>query len=169
MFVQEVLRLLAAEPELARGSALPIPHGVREVIRQRLGLLDDASVRLLDVASVIGVEFERAVLSATARTGETDVASAIAHARKVGVLVDAGGGRERFGHALIRDAIYNDLPASRRVELHAAVADALERSHPDDPPLSEVAHHTILAGPAEADRLVDRSIRAARAFSDAYA
>ncbi|MET0593359.1 MAG: BREX system ATP-binding domain-containing protein, partial [Polyangiaceae bacterium] len=169
LFVEEVMRLLAADPALAQTSAIPIPHGVREVIRQRLALLDEKALRLLDVAAVMGVEFDVALLAVTAGAGDVEVNAMIAHARRVGVLVDTGQGRERFGHALIRDALYNDLPGSRRTEIHSAVADAIERSRGADARLSEIAHHTLLAGPAEADRLIERSLRAARAFIGAHA
>ena len=169
LFVEEVLRLLAADASLVEGGALPIPHGVREVIRQRLGLLDEAASRLLDVAAVIGVEFDVLALSATAHASGADTASALARAESVGVLVPAGDGRRRFGHALMREAIYNDIPATRRSELHAEVSDVLERPGTSEPPLTEVAHHALSAGPRDPDRLIDRTIRAARAMVSSYA
>lgn len=169
LFVEEVMRLLAADPALAQTAAIPIPHGVREVIRQRLALLDEKALRLLDTGAVMGIEFDASLLAITAGSNDVEVGAMIAHARRVGVLAQAGEGRERFGHALIRDALYNDLPASRRAEIHGAFADALERSRDAENRLSEIAHHTLLAGPSAADRLIDRSLRAARAFGAVHA
>src|SRR5262249_14074939 len=68
-------------------------------------------------------------------------------------------------HALIRDALYRDLPRARRVAFHRAAAEALERRTP--PPWTEVAHHAIVAGPGA--RLVERVVGAASALAVGHA
>ncbi|MEO5698583.1 MAG: hypothetical protein ABIQ60_15785, partial [Burkholderiaceae bacterium] len=49
----------------------------------------------------------------------------------------------QFTHALIRDALYDEMPAARRMRLHQRIAVTLERLHGDDstPWLSALAHH----------------------------
>src|SRR5262249_41237768 len=61
--------------------------------------------------------------------------------------------RLRFGHALFRDVLYDELPFARRRELHRMVGRTLEEvSGGDDSNLAEIAHHLCEAVPA-----VDRS------------
>src|SRR4029079_15296816 len=58
-------------------------------------------------------------------------------------------GRVRFGHVLIRDTLYDDLTAARRVQLHREVGEALEDlySSAPEPHLAELAQHFVAAVP----------------------
>jgi DNA-binding SARP family transcriptional activator len=145
LFVGEILRLAAAEGGLA------IPASVREVIARRLRHLSDACKRVLTLASVLGREFD---LDALARVSERELDGllelldeAIA-ARVVGELPGAQG-RLRFAHVLIRDTLYDELPATRRLRLHRQVGEALERLYASDldQRLTELAHHFHAALP----------------------
>jgi tetratricopeptide (TPR) repeat protein len=73
----------------------------------------------------------------------------------VGELPD-GGSRLRFAHVLIRDAVYEDLPATRRLRLHREIGETLERLYAGnlEPHLAELAHHYLLAGAAGAEKAV---------------
>jgi predicted ATPase len=47
-----------------------------------------------------------------------------------GNLIDSGGSSHyRFSHAWVREALYEDLPAKRRNELHAEIGAAICRAH----------------------------------------
>jgi tetratricopeptide (TPR) repeat protein len=66
-------------------------------------------------------------------------------------------------HVLIRDALYDELPATRRLRLHRDVGEALERlyAHDPEPHLTELAHHFRRAVPvADAARAVGYATRA---------
>jgi tetratricopeptide (TPR) repeat protein len=170
LFVGEIVRLLESSSWDARGMPMPIPFGVREVIRQRLALLDEATLEVLDVAAVIGGAADeptlRAAMFARSAQDGVDVAGAIAVARRAGILDPGpGGGPISFSHALMRDALYQDIPRTKRIALHAAVAAALERRDTSPPPVVEIAHHAIEAG---AD-IVERVARAAEGLSRACA
>ncbi len=169
LFVGEIVRLLESSPTDARKAPMPIPFGVREVIRQRLALLDEATLEVLDVAAVIGVSADEPTLRAamfvlTEKDG-ADVEGAIAVARRAGILDPGSGGAISFSHALTRDALYQDIPRTKRIAVHAAVAAALERRDASPPPVVEIAHHAIEAG-AE---VVQRVARAAEGLSRACA
>jgi tetratricopeptide (TPR) repeat protein len=170
LFVNEIVRLLESSPRHARSAPMPIPFGVREVIRQRLALLDEATLEVLDVAAVIGVAADqptvRAALFVLTGKDGADVEDAIAVARRAGILgPGSGGGAISFSHALTRDALYQDIPRTRRIAIHAAVAAALEMRDASPPPVVEIAHHAIEAG---AD-VVQRVARAAEGLSRACA
>jgi hypothetical protein len=161
LFVDEVLRDIRAH-----GERSGLPLGVREVIRQRLGLLSARAREVLEVCAVLGVELERADVLAITSAGDV-----LDDAVERGVLV-ARGDRLRFSHALYREALYFALPLGRRRSLHreAARARGYVRA-----PLAEIAHHLLEAGPEALGEAIDVVIRAAEhavesfAFEDAIA
>ena len=64
---------------------------------------------------------------------------------------------------LIRDALYDELPATRRLRLHRDVGEALEAlyAHDPEPHLAELAHHFRQAVPVvDAERAVRYATRA---------
>jgi tetratricopeptide (TPR) repeat protein len=72
-------------------------------------------------------------------------------------------GRFRFGHALIREVLYDSLSATARIELHQRVGDGLEAAYADDPEphLAELAHHFLQAAPAgDLDKAVGYAAKA---------
>ncbi len=167
LFVEEIGRLLLAH-HMAEGASVPIPQGVRGVIRQRLGLFDPDELGVLEVAAVIGVELDLEVLARAAGASRDLVERTLRAARRALVLVDAPGGRLRFGHALFRDVLYFDLPTERRAALHLRIAEALERAD-GAPAKTEIAHHAIAAGTLGLPRLTARVLAAARALTLGFA
>jgi class 3 adenylate cyclase len=153
-FVSEIVNLLAAEGELDDPSGLTewtltIPQGVREVIGRRLDRLSDDCNRMLTVASVIGREFSVDVLERVAD---------IPHERTLDLLEEAEGERIidqgsqppprfSFSHALVREALYEELGVTQRVRLHRRTAAVIEELYGDeqDQPLEELAHHFLEA------------------------
>jgi tetratricopeptide (TPR) repeat protein len=57
----------------------------------------------------------------------------------------------RFSHALVRDALYEAIPARRRRELHGRVGNELERGHRAEPGphAAKLAQHFVEAGATE--------------------
>ncbi len=172
LFVEEITRALAAEGGLAAADAAAraeraAPEGVRQVIRARVARLPAAGHNVLEVASVIGREFdlpvlERACAPLDAPTLRAGVQSA-ADAGIVAPLLERPGGF-RFVHILLRDALYDALPSARRTQLHAEVGRSLEAvdSHERDAQADALAHHFEQAIPAgEAARAVRWARRAA--------
>ncbi len=166
LFADELMRLLAAEGTLAAAPGrVRIPQGVRHTIRRRLDPLPADVARTLTAAAVIGPEFSLETLSVVvqeervALLGQLDEAAAARLVDEVPGLL----GRYRFAHGLIRETLYDDLPAQDRVALHAAIGEALLTLYGDRPdaPLSELAHHFLQAAPAgDAARAADYAARA---------
>jgi class 3 adenylate cyclase len=160
LFATEIGRLLASEGSRAAvPGKLPIPEGVREAIGQRLQRQSERCRQVLALASVVGREFDPDLLGRVSGLEEDELFAALeeaATARLVGGVPESSG-RLRFSHILVRDALYEDLSAPRRLRLHRAVAEALEALYArnPEPHLAELAHHYLEAGTALADKAIE--------------
>ena len=150
LFVAEVVRLLEADGRIGEPDAHHrIPQGVRAVISQRVGRLPEDARRLLLPASVLGREFRLDALARVVNLSELDVLSTLEAAVTERVVGEVPGspGLLRFGHALIRDTLYEELAPARRLELHREVGEALESLYgaAEGAHLAELAHHFFAA------------------------
>ena len=152
LFVSETVQLLAAEGGVESTDAqLAIPPGVRAVIGRRVARLSDRCREMLVAASVMGREFGIDALTELTELGSEQLMEALNEAMAERVLDDVPGapGRVRFSHVLIRDTLYDDLTAARRMQLHREVGEALEAAYAADPEphLAELAQHFVAAAP----------------------
>ena len=151
LFLGEVVRALVAGGNLgtAEGQVtepmLRIPEELRGLIRRRLVGLSTEAVSNLKVASVIGREFELGVLQRISRLGVGRLTDALAEAVTAGIVSEdtLPPGRYAFSHELVREALYDDLPAGRRLKLHRIIGLALKEAFREDlePHFAELAHH----------------------------
>ncbi len=177
-FLVELVRLLAGRGsgEIAEG----LPAAVADVVARRIARLPAATGDLLRTASVIGRQFDLALLAAAHGLDEERVLDGLDPALAAGVIAEEETvDRFRFAHALVRDVMYAGLPAARRARRHAAVARALDggerlsetaRHWPDGGErLSETARHWLAAGPAHAARAWRAAAAAAEQARRLYA
>jgi DNA-binding SARP family transcriptional activator len=157
-YVAEYARLLSSRPDLARldPSRLPVPDGVRDVLRQRLGRLPAPARTLLGQAAVLGQVVDPGLVAAVSGEPEEEVLDVLDLAVASGLLVGQGASF-RFAHALTREALLDDLSPARRIRWHARALAALEQTHPD--PAADVV--TVLAGHALAAAPLGAEARAA--------
>ncbi|WP_258723742.1 BTAD domain-containing putative transcriptional regulator [Cellulomonas sp. NS3] len=154
-FVRELVRVWEADGEAALGR---VPTGVRDVIRHRLARLPQAAQTHLRRAADAGPEVD--VDTLLALDGDEDaVLDALDAALLAGFLVEVGDDRLRFAHALVREALVEDVPRSRRAAWHAAVAQHLAATRPED--VEAVTHHVLRAGSRVPAAEVARWTRAA--------
>jgi DNA-binding CsgD family transcriptional regulator len=102
---------------------------LRQLVLARVSGLDDPVRNLVDAASVLGERVEPLVLAEVTGHSAAQVKDLLDRAVAHGVLLsrpDTAG--LSFAHALVRDAVYDALPPSRRTGLHEQAARALERS-----------------------------------------
>jgi DNA-binding SARP family transcriptional activator/tetratricopeptide (TPR) repeat protein len=168
-FVNEIVHLLATDSDLD-----VLPQGVRAVVAQRLALLSVECRELLDVASVVGREFDTGVLATVNALDSAAVADHLQEALAISMLLAMRrtAGRFRFTHEIVREVIYDELPASRAMTLHRAVAEAFEAIYaPElDPHATELAHHFAMAAPGgTARKAVRYATRAAERARDQLA
>jgi DNA-binding SARP family transcriptional activator len=145
---------------------LGIPEGVRDVVGRRLTRLSDAANQVLTVASVVGAEFEPAVVAAAGGLPEGELLAALDEAVAARLVREAPGPtpRYRFAHALVRVTLYDELSTARRVVLHGKVAGAIEAIHRNrlDDHLPALAHHygRAAAPAAVTDKALEYAARA---------
>jgi DNA-binding SARP family transcriptional activator len=167
-FVKQLVRHLeetGGGAELTGGDALAVPEGVRDVIAQRVARLPDGGGQALQVAALIGRDFEYELLERVVDLPEEqllDVLDAAVRGALLAEVPDAPG-RYSFAHALLRSTVEGELSATRRARLHRRIGEAIEQLHRDrlDPWLDELARHFAAAVPQEIDRAVDYATRAA--------
>lgn len=141
-FVREVGRAMA-EARAGRPFSL-VTSTARDAIGDRLGHLSDDAVRLLRAGALVGPEFSVPVIAAATDTDVMLALERLGDAAGAGLLHAGGGPRQfRFVHALVRDAIEEDLSPAEKVRLHRRIADALEHLYGGalGPRVFDVARH----------------------------
>jgi hypothetical protein len=147
-YVAELGRLLDAEGRLPSA----VPARVREVVSSRIAGLGATAGEILRAAAVAG-RFSIAGLAQITGYDRDQVGDALGNAAAAGLVVAEQPGRFAFTHAIVRDALYDDLTSSRRAQLHDDVARSLgeRRDAGADVSAAELAHHRLAAARAGAD------------------
>lgn len=147
LFVVEALRLLRASPAASLGE-LALAEGARAVVRERLRLLPAETRWLLEVAAAQGRTFDVAVLAQAVKAPLQVLHEALGPAMQADVVARTGSERAEFTHVLLRDELYEALPAARRAQIHLDTAEALELRAPADERtrVMGLAHHFLEAG-----------------------
>jgi DNA-binding CsgD family transcriptional regulator len=161
LFVSESIQLLAD------GSRPDAPlRSVGEVIRERLAPLPPGCRDALEVAAVLGRDFEYPPLAAALQVSPAAAVAALdpaVSARLVGP-VDSRAGAFRFVHTLIRDAVEEQLAPSRRAELHARAFAALRDTGWGQ--AADLAHHAVQGRPGVTDEIAAQAARSAAEAAD---
>jgi hypothetical protein len=167
LYVEELLAAQASRGELR----LPQLSSVRAVIRDRVARLPEATREALVAAAIVGREFRGQTIGDMLDLG--NVGGVLEPASALGILNVTHPDRFRFSHALVAEALADELGASERAHLHLRAAQAIERRGVADS--GALAHHLLEAGPLVAEAAVVAAERAAQqclaqlAFEDAAA
>ena len=118
--------------------ALEVPESLRQLLEQQIARLPPEVQRVLEVASVAGVEFVAAAVAAGLEA-EADAVEEHCEAlveqqllHPVGVTTWPNGtvtARYAFVHALYQQVVYERLGAGRRVRLHQRLGGCLETAY----------------------------------------
>jgi class 3 adenylate cyclase/tetratricopeptide (TPR) repeat protein len=141
---RDVLRVSGGALEFDLGQTTTVlPASIQLLLTARVGSLAADDRKVLQVASVIGRSFDYELLAALVGPSR-DLMPHLAAAEAADLLrYDSAAHDFSFKHALLRDALYDSMLASRRAELHLRVARELERRRANQ--LIEVAeilaHH----------------------------
>jgi class 3 adenylate cyclase/tetratricopeptide (TPR) repeat protein len=131
--------------------AIPLPPTVQAVVAARIDRLQDKAKKVLEIASVVGREISVSILDVVADLGSAELSEAVQNLRQAELLYDVPPFELRllaFRHPLIQEVAYRSLLSERRQELHAKVAQAIERLFKDhaEERASLLAYHLEQAG-----------------------
>jgi DNA-binding CsgD family transcriptional regulator len=153
-----------------------VPSSVSDTLTARLSGLSAEVRAVIELAAVLGSTFGLATLVAASETDQVATLAALDVAAALGMVEAdrAAGDRYTFVHALVRQAVLDGMPPSRRMLVHARAAEALERQSLHAALVPRLAHHYLashvlgfhdraLRYSRDAGRLAERSL----AFEDA--
>jgi len=143
LFLEELTKAVLA---LGREGARAVPATLRDSLMARLDRMGEAR-GVLQVAAIIGREFDAATLGALAELDPGLVEASLGRLQEAGLVRMRGErGGWLFHHALVQEEAYESLSTTRRRELHGRHAAVLESAGDAAPEL--LAHHHAAAGAA---------------------
>jgi class 3 adenylate cyclase len=179
-FVEEVIKTLRERGAVSQEggawkisaalSAVEVPDTVQGVLMSRIDRLSPAEKNILQVAAVIGREFDFDILSGIAPQKER-LSQALSELTRLDLILQGESGKMTylFKHVLTQEVAYESLAFSRRHELHRSIGDFIERAHEKalDERLGLLALH-YSRGEAW-DKALDYSVRAGDRAKKVYA
>ena len=136
-FTEELLQATEGGPE-------GLPEALADLLLVRLDRLDDDARLVVRAAAVSGRRVPHLLLERVLRDQAVSLDAALRTAVERNVLVPMGGDGYAFRHALLAEAVYDDLLPGERVRLHAAYVDALQQGGVGGT-AAELARHARLA------------------------
>ncbi len=132
LFVEELTRSIL-ESGKAASINVEIPDSLQGSLMARLDRLTAVAKEVAQVASVIGREFDRGLLSKVAGLDDRALNGALHQLMSTQLVVVGGVVRDAliFRHALIQDTAYQSLLSRRRRYYHETIARALIDAYPD--------------------------------------
>ena len=124
------------------------PDSVRDTIQARLAWLPESERETLQLAAIIGEEFELAVLLAAASADADTTLAGLDSALAAALVEPSPRGDEayRFCHALTRETVLELMTSSARSSRHAHLVTVIERGFPGLPNrIPRLAHHCAQA------------------------
>jgi predicted ATPase len=184
-FLVELLRDFVERQVLARAdslSAVPISGGqlpvvLQQVITRRIARLGEEAEQLLQVAAIVGEEWDLGIVEAVLGWQEDQLLRTLEAALEARVVAPSAEEAEqyRFTHGLIREVLCTEQAARRRKHLHERIAAVLEGQIPSGrvPAGWQAGHMAALAhhfGAAEQwDKALQYNLAAGDAARDRYA
>jgi DNA-binding CsgD family transcriptional regulator len=142
-FLEELLRALPGYGVEALVEQ-PLPWSLGDVLRQQVDDLDPISHRIVEAATVLGHRIPFDLLADVTGAGEDELIAVLRDLVTRGVLIESGEDEFAFRHALLREAIADQMLGRQRRRLHEAALEVLLRGGGSDPAM--VAHHARGAG-----------------------
>jgi tetratricopeptide (TPR) repeat protein len=154
---------------------LNLPATLPEAVTARVEALGEPVVKVLQPASIIGDEFDLAVVRALAGVSDDECAAALDTAIGAGLVAELPGSRQRyaFDHGAQQRAVADTVDAAQRVTWHQQIITEIERhaGTQDDRYAVELARHHLAAATqgGDASAAVDACTRVADLASDRLA
>lgn len=131
----------------ALSSPLRVPASIGDTVELRLAGLGQSAREILDVAAVVGDDFDVSTVATAGGIEPRSVLDALDSATAVGLVAPTSSGEASFAfiHSLTREAVLARLAPSRLAVLHSCVGSALEPRADDPSVVPRVAHHFLAA------------------------
>jgi class 3 adenylate cyclase/tetratricopeptide (TPR) repeat protein len=132
LFIEELTKAVvetAAQTVAGAASTVAVPATLQASLLSRLDRMP-AAKQVAQIGAVFGRDFSHAMISAVAGLPAAVLNDGLDRLVASGLVFRRGEPPEAtytFKHALVQDAAYDSLLRARRVALHAAIGDALER------------------------------------------
>lgn len=141
LFLEE---LVHGERTSDPSSAHRLPASIHEMLLARLDSLPPEPRRVLQLASVVGMEFTEPVVAGLAESDPAAIADALRTLQRAELIQARGVGAAEqafvFRHPLIHEVAYGSLLTSTRRAMHGRVGRWLE-AHGGDDRVAELAQH----------------------------
>jgi predicted ATPase len=148
-FVEEVLRALDESGAIKFNRTsntwiltrlieeIKLPETVKEVVHARIHKLSKNMRVVLEISSILGIEFEYDLLYKVANLAEDELVTVIDELIKYKLLIEQTTSygqpiKYRFAHNKICEVLYNSLSESRKRLLHGKAATAIEEKYKND-------------------------------------
>ncbi|MGV9772250.1 AAA family ATPase [Streptosporangium sp. NPDC003464] len=135
---------LFVEALLECGGDCSFPESLHDLIIGSVEQLPDETQRVLRIAAAGGIRVGHALLAAVSGLSDVDLEDALRPAIAANVLQVADGRAYAFRHALIREAVHEELLPGEHVRMHARFAEEISGDRTLVPPgraAIEIAHH----------------------------
>jgi predicted ATPase/tRNA A-37 threonylcarbamoyl transferase component Bud32 len=136
----------AGEWDAPDAKSLDLPGSVRQVVRNRLGKLSKDVQAVIQMAAILGRQFDLAALEAAKFASANALADALEAAQRAQLIEKTGDRSYFFVHGLVPTTLVDDLPNLRSQRLHKRAAMALETVRPEN--YEGLARHYAEAGEA---------------------
>lgn len=131
-----------ARSEGAPAAFLVLPPEASAAVRQHVADLSKPTQELLRLAAVLGRDIDVDLLARLADVPAAEVIRALDEARAAGLVERAPREGLRFAHALVAEALHEELDEGTRASLHARASEILEDDGKADvAALAELAEH----------------------------
>ena len=168
LFVRSLVDVLRDQGEIVREEGVGLltrpfeeldlepTKGLLDLVRHHIEALPEEKREVLRHASVVGREFLSVIVADLLGADHTAVEEELHRLSQVRRLIQKRGEEElpdgtlatryRFAHGLYQSVLYQDLVASRRVQIHRGIAEHLRHHWGDEAPrlAGEIAEHCEL-------------------------
>jgi tetratricopeptide (TPR) repeat protein/KaiC/GvpD/RAD55 family RecA-like ATPase len=180
-FAEEVINSLKEEEIIYREenrwkikeiTEIEFPDTVKNLIKARIGRLDDEHQHVLTMASLVGNDFTFEALQGVIGLEEDKLRKIVDELLKTGLLkhrVIHGEDVCSFTDIIVRDVVYEEIGTFERKKLHRVVGTALEKAYAQkaDEHLGELALHFLEGG--DKDKALGYFLKAGEKAQKIYA
>ncbi|GAA0995042.1 LuxR family transcriptional regulator [Acrocarpospora macrocephala] len=124
------------------------PDSLQDLILSSVERLPEETQRVLRIAAAGGIRVGHELLARVSGLSDIDLENALRPAVAGNVMQVADGGAYAFRHALIREAVHDELLPGEHARMHARYAEAIDQDRSLVPPgraAIEMAHHWFSA------------------------